>query len=217
MSDKSLTFIYFMRPIGQLGPVKVGCSIQPLSRLAQYQAWSPIPLEVFFSFPGGPKIEAALHAHLADTFSHHEWFHASEKLQRIVAGLRDGRAWGDLITLGQKSPMRSASARRIVTQSTRQRQSYLMRLHHAANRVKLWVPQDVYSICSRWSGYGREPSIHPTPQEIVRLNEVLANPERHFVSREVRFPALVSVAREALPPPPTPAAPVHEPAGEAAA
>lgn len=46
-------YVYFLRPAGQDGPVKIGCSTAPQSRLEQYMSWAPFPLEIVATVPGG--------------------------------------------------------------------------------------------------------------------------------------------------------------------
>src|SRR3546814_12747101 len=38
--------VYFIRPIGQAGPVKIGCSVGPNKRRPELETWSPVPLEI---------------------------------------------------------------------------------------------------------------------------------------------------------------------------
>lgn len=65
--------VYF---IGSLlaGCVKVGTSIDAVSRLATLQLSSPLPLYVFLWIPGDAATESALHEELAAHSSHGEWF-----------------------------------------------------------------------------------------------------------------------------------------------
>lgn len=44
--------IYFIRPVGQRGPIKIGCSYLPLDRLRGLCQWSPLPLEVVATCDG---------------------------------------------------------------------------------------------------------------------------------------------------------------------
>lgn len=41
MRPSESRFIYFLRPIGWDGPVKIGCSNYPMLRLNALMAWSP--------------------------------------------------------------------------------------------------------------------------------------------------------------------------------
>lgn len=47
-------WVYFLRPVGEEGPVKIGVSEVPENRLRTYMVWSPMILEV------AAKIEVAL-------------------------------------------------------------------------------------------------------------------------------------------------------------
>lgn len=77
--------VYFMRPIGMAGPVKVGCSVMPKDRLKALDIWSPFPLEIIASAPGSHCNERAVHWHLRDDRLHGEWFRWSERLSALVS------------------------------------------------------------------------------------------------------------------------------------
>lgn len=55
-------------------PVKIGRSIDPVSRLASLQAGSPVKLCLQATFPGGPRLENHLHSCFARQRIHGEWF-----------------------------------------------------------------------------------------------------------------------------------------------
>jgi transposase-like protein len=76
--------VYFLRPIGQLGPVKIGCSKFPESRLDTFTIWSPQRLELVCSVPGTHKDERTLHAMFAKHRVHGEWFGASKELLALI-------------------------------------------------------------------------------------------------------------------------------------
>lgn len=81
MSDKR---VYFLRPIGHIGPIKIGCSIQPKLRLETYLPWSPIKLELIATAPGGHAQERHLHGMFQSDWLHHEWFSASKRLLALI-------------------------------------------------------------------------------------------------------------------------------------
>jgi hypothetical protein len=76
--------VYFLRPIGAEGPIKIGCSNQPLKRLRAVEIWSPMKLEIVASAPGGTAHEAALHAMFLADRLHGEWFAASPALNELI-------------------------------------------------------------------------------------------------------------------------------------
>src|SRR4051812_4992089 len=80
-------FIYFIKPIGWAGPIKIGFSIRPLVRIQPIQANSPIPLEIIGQTPGSMADEWYLHRCFADQFSHAEWFHVSGTLNMAIKGI----------------------------------------------------------------------------------------------------------------------------------
>lgn len=76
--------VYFLRPVGLPGPVKIGCSIAPEGRLATIAAWSPIRLEIVAIVDGGHELEVALHKRFAHLALHGEWFGVDADLQAVI-------------------------------------------------------------------------------------------------------------------------------------
>lgn len=84
-SPRKPTWVYFMRPVGFEGPVKIGFSSLPEERLLTYAVISPLPLEIAARIPGGQSLEMRFHQRFAALHSHHEWFRASPELTRVIA------------------------------------------------------------------------------------------------------------------------------------
>lgn len=82
--------VYFLRPKGMKGPVKIGCSRMHWERVNECMRWSPFPLEVAAIIPGELALERAIHDRLAASHSHREWFHPTEEVCSLVEALRDG-------------------------------------------------------------------------------------------------------------------------------
>lgn len=86
-------YVYFMRPIGMEGPVKIGYSKEPRLRLQSYNYVSPWPLEIAAQVPAEPALEYAFHARFIAQHTHHEWFAASaelsETIRQVAAGAFD--------------------------------------------------------------------------------------------------------------------------------
>lgn len=76
--------VYFLRPVGQLGPVKIGCSVFPEGRLDNFTLWSPMKLELVTHVPGSHADEKALHGMFAAHHLHGEWFGASKELLALI-------------------------------------------------------------------------------------------------------------------------------------
>ena len=89
-ADSAQSFIYFLRPVGQPGPIKIGYSVRPDKRREWFNAWAPVPLELVHAMPGGSQLESKLHLAFADTHSHSEWFAASPRLLSMIDALMAG-------------------------------------------------------------------------------------------------------------------------------
>jgi T5orf172 domain len=94
--------VYFLRPKGMEGPVKIGCSGMPHVRLEAYLPWSPFPLEIVATVPGEYALERNIHDCLAASHSHSEWFHATPMVRDLVAALQAGTPIGQALDLSDR-------------------------------------------------------------------------------------------------------------------
>lgn len=85
-----LNYVYFLRPIGAEGPVKIGQSRCPLIRLKAISSWSPVELEIAAHTPGARSLEARLHALFAKERLHGEWFSSSVALSALITDIQRG-------------------------------------------------------------------------------------------------------------------------------
>lgn len=92
-----LKHIYFLRPIGQNGPIKIGCSVEPPRRLLEMQMWSPIPLELIATCRGTHANERHLHAAFAEQRLHFEWFRESADLYALIDLVKSGRTIEEIL------------------------------------------------------------------------------------------------------------------------
>jgi len=79
------TQVYFIKPVGLDGPIKIGCSRIPADRLITLTLWSPFPLEIIGSTQGSYADERFLHQCFANWHSHAEWFHPASGLREEIA------------------------------------------------------------------------------------------------------------------------------------
>lgn len=182
-------FIYFLRPVGQVGPIKIGCSSHPQARLDALMTWAPIPLEIIATVPGDFNLEKNIHECFAADFSHHEWFHASDRVVEFVGKVAAGVPVHEAVDLTKRTKILNGKHDPKVKLRTSysQKFSWAGRKVNKAKRDAYYVaPADVQRILERWAGWN--PSVDyveqrdPSPAEFVRLDEVLADPFAHFVS-----------------------------------
>lgn len=116
--------IYFVKPIGLVGPIKVGFTIDVRGRLAQCLKWSPYPLEIIATYPVTGEsvrarglcsvLERRFHLRYADHFLHHEWFETHPLILADIEAINAGTF--DVTTLPEWSKIYKArpdsSARR---------------------------------------------------------------------------------------------------------
>lgn len=84
--------VYFVRPIGRRGPIKIGCTAQTRIRLAALMRWSPIPLEIVATAEGSYADEQRIHKTFAAQRSHLEWFHPSPELETLIDRVAQGES-----------------------------------------------------------------------------------------------------------------------------
>lgn len=194
---KAIGNIYFFKPVGLDGPIKIGFSHRPIGRLAQYASWSPVRLEMIGFVPAQPEDENFLHQCFADIHSHNEWFFATTALRLAIARIL---AVGSIAiareTLFPVGNIRTGRTNRSPEQ--RRKSSYAHRLSWATRKLRKETPDQILAfsepaeirqIMDRWNGNHRAgaASRPPSPAEIARLDDYLANAadqaKRHVIPR----------------------------------
>jgi hypothetical protein len=82
--------IYFVKPIGHDGPIKIGHAKYWDVRGPNLQTWSPLPLECLALVDGDVTTEKRFHALFQDCRSHGEWFHPVPRLLSAIADIALG-------------------------------------------------------------------------------------------------------------------------------
>src|SRR3546814_2554543 len=95
--------VYFIRPIGQAGPVKIGCSVGPNKRRHELETWSPVPLAIVAEIDGGFDIERRFHAKFQDNHERREWFNWSPGLDDTITAIRSEEHPSELQSLMRTS------------------------------------------------------------------------------------------------------------------
>lgn len=177
--------IYFIKPIGMDGPIKIGCSDKPAKRLITLAAWSPFELELIGSVPGTFSDESRLHRRFSDLHTRKEWFMSSpllrQTIERVLAGEPIAAVCKDLkekkSIKGQKRPVRTPDRELFLKYGHRVRAA-LSSVWRSGEHVRHYQPADIGMIMHNWRCdrmIGHEP-ITPTPEQFARLEEFIANP-----------------------------------------
>jgi hypothetical protein len=98
MTNKRSSFVYFIKPVGLDGPIKIGFSNNPEMRLETLTGWSPWPLEIIGRVPGDGTDETFLHECFNAQHSHREWFRSSPSLRLII---------DEIVSAGSIAPARA--------------------------------------------------------------------------------------------------------------
>jgi hypothetical protein len=171
-------YIYFIRPVGSVGPIKIGYSTRTAVRLRELTNWSPVPLEVIVTIPGAYQLETRLHQCFAFAHLHFEWFAPVDPLLRGIDALRNGAAVEeafDLSAVTGKIKNIKPRDRSYLTPQYRERRSYAFRIDHAQRRHDALAPREAEKIlCSSRA------QIPLTEDEKAWLDRLLADPAKHF-------------------------------------
>lgn len=82
--------VYFIKPVGMDGPVKIGCSKSPTGRRDTLQTWAPFPLEIIAEIEGGFDLERRFHSLFADSYLRREWFDWTPEMGGVIADIVAG-------------------------------------------------------------------------------------------------------------------------------
>jgi hypothetical protein len=142
--------VYFLRPIGARGPVKIGHSVNPEGRLDVYASWSPIPLELVARLSGPRSLERRFHAKFRTSWIHHEWFRWTPELGATLDGINE-RTF-DVSTLPEGIALPTAVCATPWSESRRQRFE-LSREIKRLSSAGIDIPADVKAA---WLGGGSD-------------------------------------------------------------
>jgi hypothetical protein len=142
--------VYFVRPVGMLGPIKIGFSSKDVhARLRQLNAQSPLPVEMVACVPGTKKLEANIHQCLADSHSHFEWFRPTDEVLAFLEKLVAGVPVVEAIDLSARRGHIRINSSTLWDATTRKKMSYVHKVRLATNRARkalgefVYPPQDI--------------------------------------------------------------------------
>jgi len=96
--------VYFIKPIGMAGPIKIGTSCSPTHRRCDLETWSPFRLEIIATVDGGKELERKFHAYFLHLHEGREWFAAGAELVEAIAALNSGTFDFDVLPNGRNLP-----------------------------------------------------------------------------------------------------------------
>lgn len=186
--------IYFIRPVGQRGPVKIGCSDMPRARLKNLGAWAPFPLELAATAPGSLITERQVHSAFADYHSHGEWFHACAEIDAAITALNAGVPLAQAVDLTKPLANFRNSYIRYFSPARRKYLSYAARIRHAFKPLwrpgpdSLFISSEIDAVLSAWSKAGPHSDYIPSAEQLALLDDAITYPVRHAVPAGVRWP-----------------------------
>lgn len=82
--------VYFIKPVGMEGPIKIGCSQSPDGRRKTLSTWSPYALEIVAEIEGDDYIERRFHAAFKAHFQRREWFTGAPEIHEAIRAINAG-------------------------------------------------------------------------------------------------------------------------------
>jgi len=124
--------VYFIKPIGMDGPIKIGCSVAPDGRRATLEQWSPFPLEVVAEIDGDFGLETRFHCAFAESWRGREWFNVTPELTATIEAIKAGSFDLDALPAKplNKGKFRKPADRTYCTDEFRYRMSVQGRIRH---------------------------------------------------------------------------------------
>lgn len=184
-----MKYIYFIKPVGMDGPIKIGYSKLPTDRLLSLSAWSPFVLEIIGTAPGGSSEENFLHQRFAHLHTHREWFNSSpllrETIRRILAGESVREACVEIPRAGQiknqKRRKPTPERQRFIDYGKKIREVVFPRVEGGC----YYQHPGIRQIMNAWQGdYGHRKPVEPTADQIARIEAFLANPVQDAIFRK---------------------------------
>ena len=127
-------FVYFIKPVGMAGPIKIGCSSRPSERAYMMTLFSPVKLEVALKIPWSFDLEKNIHLCFADCHSHGEWFHPIPRLLKAIDDMAMGVPTELAIDLSSKKA-KSIRNKQVWPPLSRQKMSVLHKVRGACNKI----------------------------------------------------------------------------------
>lgn len=134
-----MSFVYFIKPIGMDGPIKIGCSDKPGDRRATLETWSPLPLEVVAQIKGDFELERRFHTMFVADHQRREWFTVTDALLAVIASINAGTFDEDVLPpMGKR--LRSALPSRNWSPEKRREVSFMHRINHKERKTGFQCP-----------------------------------------------------------------------------
>lgn len=146
--------VYFIKPVGMAGPVKIGCSASPDGRRRALESWSPFALEIVAEIDGDFDLERRFHARFRDTHQRREWFDWSPELQAVIDAIRAQTF--DVTTLPAPFSIANCKNGARVRRTPEQclQLSYSLRETHTSHRTGYRPRLTVYGVVERGDALG---------------------------------------------------------------
>lgn len=144
MKRRGCPCVYFIKPVGFDGPIKIGTSTAPELRRMELEKWSPFPLEPVLIIEGADAcVERQFHALFRELHERGEWFTNSQLIQAVIREIQAGEFDWDSLPQPRKLQNRGREG---WTPEQKQRASYAQRIWRLTDRCGFSFPYDLRSV-----------------------------------------------------------------------
>lgn len=144
-----MKWVYFLRPVGMDGPIKIGCSQLPARRLATFMSWSPWPLEIAARIEGPSALERRFHQQFIRHHSHGEWFKPHPAITAAIDAINAGAFDTDALPAPKAIPSPNRTS---PSAEKREAWSLRSRLSNLRSRCGFDEPSDVHDAAKALDG-----------------------------------------------------------------
>lgn len=138
--------VYFIKPIGMDGPIKIGCSQSPTTRRKTLETWSPFALEIIAEIDGDFDTEKRFHALFESTHQRREWFNPSSEMALVIKQINDGEFDISTLPLPKNICTRSHGLPKQYADQVRLQMSYAQRVWRAEHKSGFMCPVQTYNM-----------------------------------------------------------------------
>lgn len=150
--------VYFMKPVNERGPIKIGCSSEPAKRLRALEIVSPVLLEIVGSAPGSNGHENWLHHRFFENRRHGEWFEWSQDLQAII---------DHVVNTGKLPPMEIPKTSKQYKEQAALKRGRMPRRNPNVTPIKFKITAAVHKAERRVYGFGGHALFRPVEIDAI--------------------------------------------------
>lgn len=161
--------VYFIKPVGMDGPIKIGCSESPERRRRALATWSPFELEIIAEIEGDFDLERRFHAFLQPWHERREWFAGSPEVWAVIKAVQAG----SFDTANLPAPICVTTNRKSASAAHRASWTPERRLQASYDGRIRWTQKRTGTVCPGFASMIHNPAVR------ARIDAYLLDPHAH--------------------------------------